>query len=144
MHMHWSDAAPSNPGEVSVANDYLGSPFSSAVNDVFWMLHGWIDDRIAQWERVNGQSANLSAWMGRMPPRPTTLSMDSMAPSGPSDVSVAMPSGEGDAPDPITHQLWLDYRDQLLAWTFPGLTEAEFNDMFPSADMLPANPPNIA
>ncbi|WP_437883871.1 pyoverdine maturation tyrosinase PvdP [Pseudomonas sp. LRF_L74] len=30
-------------------NDYLGDPFSSHVNPVFWRFHGWIDDRIEDW-----------------------------------------------------------------------------------------------
>ncbi|MFK4754344.1 pyoverdine maturation tyrosinase PvdP [Oceanobacter antarcticus] len=34
-------------------NDYLGDPFSSHVNPVFWMFHGWIDDRIEDWFRAH-------------------------------------------------------------------------------------------
>lgn len=34
-------------------NDYLGEPFSSHVNPVFWMFHGWIDDRIEDWFRAH-------------------------------------------------------------------------------------------
>lgn len=30
-------------------NDYLGDPFSSHLNPVFWFFHGWIDDRIEDW-----------------------------------------------------------------------------------------------
>lgn len=30
-------------------NDYLGDPFSSHVNPVFWRFHGWIDDRLDDW-----------------------------------------------------------------------------------------------
>lgn len=34
-------------------NDYLGDPFSSHVNPVFWMFHAWIDDRIEDWFRAH-------------------------------------------------------------------------------------------
>ena len=34
-------------------NDYLGDPFSSHVNPVFWMFHRWIDDRIEDWFRAH-------------------------------------------------------------------------------------------
>lgn len=34
-------------------NDYLGDPFSSHVHPVFWMFHGWIDDRIEDWFRAH-------------------------------------------------------------------------------------------
>ncbi|PVZ20033.1 hypothetical protein SAMN05660463_00778 [Pseudomonas sp. URIL14HWK12:I9] len=30
-------------------NDFLGDPFSSHVNPVFWGFHGWIDERIDDW-----------------------------------------------------------------------------------------------
>lgn len=33
-------------------NDFLGDPFSSHVNPVFWAFHGWIDDRIDDWFRA--------------------------------------------------------------------------------------------
>lgn len=34
-------------------NDFLGDPFSSHVNPVFWGFHGWIDDRIEDWFRAH-------------------------------------------------------------------------------------------
>ena len=34
-------------------NDFLGDPFSSHVNPVFWRFHGWIDDRIEDWYRAH-------------------------------------------------------------------------------------------
>ncbi|MFV0278354.1 MAG: PvdJ/PvdD/PvdP-like protein [Parahaliea sp.] len=34
-------------------NDYLGDPFSSHVNPVFWMFHSWIDDRVEDWFRAH-------------------------------------------------------------------------------------------
>ncbi len=69
MHMHWS-AAPwftGAPGQDpnDVRNDYLGSTYSSHVNKVFWKLHGWIDDRIGQWERASGRQADFTgSWEG--------------------------------------------------------------------------------
>lgn len=69
MHMHWA-AAPwfqELPGqdEDDPRNDYLGSTYSSHVNKVFWKLHGWIDDRIGQWERANNTAADFSnSWEG--------------------------------------------------------------------------------
>lgn len=69
MHMHWS-ALPwfigaSGQDQLDPQHDYLGDPFSSQVNLVFWKLHGWIDDRIVQWETVNNQQADFSnSWEG--------------------------------------------------------------------------------
>jgi hypothetical protein len=34
--------------------DYLGGTYSSHVNPVFFMLHGWVDDRIQTWLEVHG------------------------------------------------------------------------------------------
>jgi len=65
MHMRWA-SAPRDPetGEVVPGGrlpwdvstkwdnpiyDFLGEFYSSHVNPVFWRLHGWIDDRIADW-----------------------------------------------------------------------------------------------
>jgi hypothetical protein len=36
-------------------NDYLGDPFSSHLNPVFWLFHGWIDDRIEDWYLAHEQ-----------------------------------------------------------------------------------------
>ena len=69
MHMHWS-AAPwytEAPGQDpdDPRNDYLGSTYSSHVNKAFWKLHGWIDDRIAQWEQASGRQADFTqSWEG--------------------------------------------------------------------------------
>jgi N-acetylmuramoyl-L-alanine amidase len=46
LHMHWASDEPANPWDVSVSNDWLGHPFSAAVNPAFWKLHGWIDELI--------------------------------------------------------------------------------------------------
>lgn len=65
LHMRWS-SVPRNPATgvpipeardpsdfadywFADNNDFLGDPFSSHLNPVFWRLHGWIDDRIDDW-----------------------------------------------------------------------------------------------
>ncbi|MGH8178991.1 MAG: hypothetical protein ACREV5_22245 [Steroidobacter sp.] len=69
LHMHWA-ADPwfkGLPGqdENDPRNNYLGSTYSSHVNPAFWKLHGWIDDRIAQWESATGKPADFSgSWSG--------------------------------------------------------------------------------
>ncbi|MGI4836850.1 MAG: hypothetical protein ACRYF9_04475 [Janthinobacterium lividum] len=37
-------------------NDFLGDPFSSHVNPVFWAFHGWIDDRLDDWFLAHQQA----------------------------------------------------------------------------------------
>ncbi len=69
LHMRWASVPrdPSNGGAVPMArdpgdfaarwfdqeNDFLGDPFSSHVNPVFWHFHGWIDDRLEDWYRAH-------------------------------------------------------------------------------------------
>lgn len=69
LHMRWASVPrdPSNGQPVPMArdpadfaerwfeaeNDFLGDPFSSHVNPVFWGFHGWIDDRIEDWFRAH-------------------------------------------------------------------------------------------
>ena len=69
LHMRWASVPrdPSNGAPVPMArdlddfsarwyaaeNDFLGDPFSSHVNPVFWYFHGWIDDRIEDWFRAH-------------------------------------------------------------------------------------------
>ncbi|AHC65556.1 pyoverdine maturation tyrosinase PvdP [Pseudomonas aeruginosa] len=69
LHMRWATVTrdPSNgspvmgdrvPSDFSPRwfrpeNDFLGDPFSSHVNPVFWSFHGWIDDRIEDWYRAH-------------------------------------------------------------------------------------------
>lgn len=69
LHMRWAGVArdPSNGMPVAGArlssdfagrwyeadNDFLGDPFSSHVNPVFWQFHGWIDDRLEDWFRAH-------------------------------------------------------------------------------------------
>lgn len=69
LHMRWASVPrdPSNGAPVPFArdpadfaarwyaaeNDFLGDPFSSHVNPVFWSFHGWIDDRVEDWFRAH-------------------------------------------------------------------------------------------
>lgn len=69
LHMRWASVArdPANGQPLPMArrsddfaerwfgaeNDFLADPFSSHVNPVFWMFHGWIDDRIEDWFRAH-------------------------------------------------------------------------------------------
>jgi len=69
LHMRWASVPrdPSNGAPVPMArdpadfaarwyepeNDFLGDPFSSHVNPVFWHFHGWIDDRVEDWFRAH-------------------------------------------------------------------------------------------
>jgi hypothetical protein len=69
LHMRWASVPrdPSNAAPVPMArdpadfaarwyapeNDFLGDPFSSHVNPVFWYFHGWIDDRLEDWFRAH-------------------------------------------------------------------------------------------
>jgi hypothetical protein len=69
LHMHWA-AEPwfkdsNTQDENDPRNNYLGDTYSSHVNKAFWKLHGWIDDRIQQWENASGHVADFSsAWVG--------------------------------------------------------------------------------
>jgi hypothetical protein len=67
MHMRWASppvnpstgkAQEREPGDLAPSwddpkFDYLGDFYSSHVNPVFWRLHGWVDDRVADWERAH-------------------------------------------------------------------------------------------
>jgi hypothetical protein len=65
MHNRWSAAPTVDVWAPEPENDYLGAPYSSHVNKHFWKLHGWIDERIANWEAANDRQADLSAaWSG--------------------------------------------------------------------------------
>lgn len=65
MHMRWSGPPFADQTSADPANDWLYDPWSSHVNKTFWKLHGWIDERIGDWERANNATANLSdAWSG--------------------------------------------------------------------------------
>lgn len=73
MHMRWAsipkngdDFSPFGSGNVTVESlnapspfdapsyNWLGNPFSSAVNPVFWKLHGWVDSIVGAWLKANG------------------------------------------------------------------------------------------
>jgi hypothetical protein len=69
MHTHWADEPWYKPHTGKsiddIRNDYLADFYSSHVNKHFWKLHGWIDNRIAAWEKANGEQADLSqCWSG--------------------------------------------------------------------------------
>lgn len=81
MHMRW--AAPSPVGYRprgpltqlvdsrwdNPDYDFLGDTYSSHVNPIFWKLHGWADDRIEDWKRVNGIVGDIQwegTWVGPM------------------------------------------------------------------------------
>jgi hypothetical protein len=70
MHVRWThtlydDATDAPIGRESLfdidekwddaANDDLADFYSSHVHPTFWRLHGWIDDRINEWARVNSE-----------------------------------------------------------------------------------------
>jgi hypothetical protein len=73
MHLRWTSWAynPENgrlvsrslydidPKWDSPSNDDLGDFYSSHVSPIFWRLHGWIEDRLKDWARVN--AARLKA-----------------------------------------------------------------------------------
>lgn len=65
MHMRWSGAPPRERFLDEPDNDWLFVPWSSHVNKTFWKLHGWIDERITDWETANEVTADFSdAWSG--------------------------------------------------------------------------------
>jgi hypothetical protein len=83
-HMRWSaaptpsrrpDPSPRRPTAVAKRwdapkYDWLGDFYSSHVNSIFWKLHGWVDERIADWKRANGISGAYrwkGTWSGKMP-----------------------------------------------------------------------------
>lgn len=69
LHMRWATVTrdPSNGMPVTgdreqadyaarwfrAENDFLGDPFSSHINPVFWRFHGWLDARIEDWFRAH-------------------------------------------------------------------------------------------
>jgi hypothetical protein len=82
MHMRWAsqpkeerpDSDPTQPDSIDVrwddiSYDYLGDTYSSHVNNLFWKLHGWIDDRIEDWKLANGITGDIhwtGTWVGHM------------------------------------------------------------------------------
>lgn len=76
MHVRWTyalyDPATGSPvGRESLfdidpkwddpSNDDLGDFYSSHVHPTFWRLHGWIDERINDWARVNADRITAAA-----------------------------------------------------------------------------------
>jgi hypothetical protein len=80
MHARWSSSLPflryeSEPfwnlddigsGWDTPSYDWLVDTYSSHVNIVFWKLHGWIDDRINDWQKANNLETIewKGTWMG--------------------------------------------------------------------------------
>ena len=65
MHIRWSGSPHGEEFSPDANNNWLFVPWSSHVNKHFWKLHGWIDERIGDWERARGDVADLSdAWAG--------------------------------------------------------------------------------
>jgi plastocyanin len=65
MHLRWSGPPPADPDSTAPSNDWLFTPWSSHVNKHFWKLHGWIDERIEDWEAANSTTADFTnAWEG--------------------------------------------------------------------------------
>lgn len=74
MHMRWSAESPVGYRPDSELNEpvderwnqpnynWLGDTYSAHVNPIFWKLHGWVDDRIDDWKRVN--RADDYEWKG--------------------------------------------------------------------------------
>jgi hypothetical protein len=90
MHIRWvnemqgrPDSDPTNPDSIDPswddpAYDWLADTYSSHVNDVFWKLHGWVDDCIDSWADANGITGDIpwiGTWVGRMPPHPEPFSL---------------------------------------------------------------------
>lgn len=63
------------PEFYAVSVDYLGSPYSSHVNSLFWKLHGWVDETIEHWRVANElETINWTdTWTGDFPPPPSIV-----------------------------------------------------------------------
>ncbi|PNK24695.1 Tat pathway signal protein [Bacillus thuringiensis] len=65
MHIRWSTESPMGYRPNIKLNEpvdekwnkpeynWLGDTYSSHVHPIFWKIHGWVDDRIDDWKRVN-------------------------------------------------------------------------------------------
>jgi hypothetical protein len=94
MHMRWAakpkedrpDVDPAQPDSIDIrwddpSYDYLGDTYSSHVNDVFWKIHGWVDNRIEDWKNaheITGPIQWKGTWVGQMPHHPMTDSLHAM------------------------------------------------------------------
>jgi hypothetical protein len=68
MHVRWSSSVSSYRPDPdvfyetdtiasrwdTVTYDWMNDFYASHVNEVFWKLHGWVDNRINDWQRANG------------------------------------------------------------------------------------------
>ena len=96
MHLRWAakqlefrpDVEPTSVSTIDIkwddpSYDYLADPYSSHVNPIFWMLHGWIDDRIEDWKRAHNISGPIPwsvEWDRNMMPHHNIIhAIDSMA-----------------------------------------------------------------
>lgn len=75
MHVRWAAPSPvgyRQPGEAeeywdAPDYDYLGDNYSSHVNPIFWKIHGWVDERVEDWKRVQGIAGDVEwhgTWVG--------------------------------------------------------------------------------
>jgi hypothetical protein len=94
MHMRWCskpiqirpDVDPAAPEDIDPkwddpSYDWLGDTYSSHVNPVFWNIHGWVDDRIADWAQANNITGPIpwkGTWVGKMPPHPAPESLHAL------------------------------------------------------------------
>lgn len=95
MHMRWAEVDqgamarfprldPANPNP-SIAPafddpsvDWLGHPWSSHVNPVFWKLHGWVDQVIEAWRIARGLDSVTwtDDWVGEGAPHAAPFAID--------------------------------------------------------------------
>ena len=78
MHIRWSALGekgfrPTDPNHPADkidskynASDYasLADPYSSHVHPVFWQFRSWMNERVKQWEGVNGKANWKGRWLG--------------------------------------------------------------------------------
>ena len=68
----WYNADAIDPRWDDVSYDWLNDFYSSHVSEVFYKIHGWVDDRIKDWQNANGIT-NLvwaACFIGPMDPIP--------------------------------------------------------------------------
>jgi hypothetical protein len=50
--------------------DFLHDFYAMHVNPIYWMFHGWVDDRVEDWKVANGVFGNAfwkATWLGKVP-----------------------------------------------------------------------------
>lgn len=82
MHVRWCgklldtrpETNPDNPETIDTKWDnntyeWLADEYSAHVASIFWKIHGWVDDRINDWAKVNNVTdINWNGkWLGNMP-----------------------------------------------------------------------------